>query len=337
MILVTGGTGLVGSHLLLELTGKHNRVRALRRPESLPGRVRDVFSYYTDEAGERFSRIDWVEGDIRDYDSLLPALEGIDNVYHAAADVLFRSGSSSAMIHNNVEGTANVVNACMEKGVRKLCYVSSTAALGTAPLGKQVTEDMHWTYNRSRSGYSVSKFRSEMEVWRGIAEGLKAVIVNPSVIIGPGDWTRSSSYLFQAVWRGLRFYTEGVTGYVDIRDVIKSMISLMESDKHSERYTVSSENLSYRDVLGKIAAALGKKGPRIHATRMLSSLAWRADWLICTFTGRSRSITRDAARSGRKKTFFSNEKIKDAAGIRFIPIDQSIKDTAKIFLRTHPS
>ncbi|MFC2112977.1 NAD-dependent epimerase/dehydratase family protein [Bacteroidota bacterium] len=335
MILVTGGTGLVGSHLLLELTGKHEQIRAIHRPQSDIRRVQEVFSFYLDNPEERFNKIEWVPGDITDIDSLIEVLDGVEYVYHAAANVSFQPGSLSSLQHNNVGGTANVVNACLESNIAKLCYVSSTAALGTAPVGGEVTEDLIWANSKSRSMYSISKFQSEMEVWRGMAEGLKAVIVNPSIIIGPSDWKRSSSYLFTAVWKGMQFYTKGVTGYVDIRDVITSMVKLMEGEQSNERFTVSSENLSYQQVLAMIAEVLGKKPPRFLATPFLISLAWRGDWLICKLTGRARSITRDAAKSSNRKTLFSNQKISEATGIVFMPIKKSIQDTARYFLKVH--
>ncbi len=333
MILVTGGTGLVGSHLLLELTRTENRVRAIQRPLSYTRHVLDVFSLYLENPETQYRKIEWVPADITDIDSMLEAMDGVEYVYHAAANVSFQPGKPAPLMDNNVGGTANVVNACLEKNIRKLCYVSSTAALGNALPGEEITENMLWLDSKNRSQYSISKFRSEMEVWRGVAEGLQAVIVNPSIIIGPGDWHRSSSYLFTAVWKGLTFYTEGITGYVDVRDVVRAMILLMNGDIQGERYTLSSENLSYRKVLEMIAEALGKKPPRIHATPFLVSIAWRLDWIAGLLTGKSRSITRDAARSSLRKALFSNRKIREAMDLEFIPIDQSVKETARIFLR----
>ncbi|MFC2115555.1 NAD-dependent epimerase/dehydratase family protein [Bacteroidota bacterium] len=337
MILVTGGTGLVGSHLLLELTKKHDRVRAIHRPLSRLQNVSDLFALCLENPESQFRKIEWVHADVRDIDSLIKAMEGVEYVYHTAAFVSFNPGDRYGMIQNNVGGTANVVNACLEKKIRKLCYVSSTAALGSALPGKEITEDIIWTNSKSRSAYSLSKFNSEMEVWRGMAEGLEAVVVNPSIIVGPGDWKRSSSYLFSLVWKGIRFYTEGITGYVDVRDVIRSMVDLMNSKLKGERYTISSENLSYRQVLEMIAEALDKKSPRIRASSFLISLAWRMDWLSHAFRGTPRNITRDAVKSSKRKAIFSNRKIKEAIGIEFMPIDQSIKETARIFLRTHGS
>ena len=335
MILVTGGTGLVGSHLLLELTEKYDRVSAIYRPLSDISHVLDIFALYLEDPEKQYNKIKWVPGDTTDIHSLLEAFKRVDYVYHAAANVSFTPGSRSSLMFNNLEGTANVVNACLESKVKKLCYVSSTAALGDAPAGEEITEDLHWTRSKKRSVYSRSKFKSEMEVWRGIAEGLDAVIVNPSIIIGPGDWRRSSSYLFSAVWKGMKFYTEGITGYVDIRDVVRAMVDLMESGHKGERFAVTSENLSYRQVLEKIAGSLGKKPPSIYATPLMISLAWRLDWLTNILTGKPRKITRDTAKSSSRKAVFSNRKIREATGMEFIPIDQSIQETASIFLKSH--
>ncbi len=335
MILVTGGTGLVGSHLLLELTGKHNLVRAIHRPESNLRQVYDIFSLYLENPEERYNRIEWVAGDITDIDSIFEVLNDIEYVYHTAADVSFIPGERIRLMDNNVGGTANVVNACLEKNIKKLCFVSSTSALGDSPKEENITEDILWTYSKERSLYSISKFNSEMEVWRGIAEGLNAVIVNPSIIIGPGDWNRSSSYLFTAVWRGMKFYTKGITGYVDIRDVIQAMTLLMEGDFQGERYTVSAENLSFQAVLSMMASCLGKKPPGIHATPFLTSLGWRADWLLSKISGKKRMITRDTAISARRKARFSNQKISEATGMKFKPVQKSIEETAKFFMDMH--
>ena len=332
MILVTGGTGLVGTHLLLELLKKHDKIRATHRASSNLQAVHDTFALYVDDPTTYYDKIEWTEADVTDFYTLIQALDGVDYVYHTAAFISFDPRERHTMIQSNVGGTANLVNACLERKVKKLCYVSSTAALGNAPAGEHITEDLIWSYSKSRSAYSVSKYQSEMDIWRGMAEGLQAVIVNPSIIIGPGDWKRSSSYLFSAVWKGMKFYTEGVTGYVDIRDVVHAMITLMEGDFTSERYTVSAENLSYRQVLEMIASALDKPPPGIYATPLLISMAWRFDWLISKLNGKQRSITRDTVKSSKRKALFSNEKIIQAIGIDFIPVKQSVRDTANHFL-----
>jgi nucleoside-diphosphate-sugar epimerase len=332
MILVTGSTGLVGTHLLLELLKKHDKIRATHRASSNLQAVYDTFAMYVDDPDRYYDNIEWTEADVTDFDALIQALDGVDYVYHTAAFISFDPRERHNTIRSNVAGTANLVNACLEKKVKKLCYVSSTSALGNAPAGEHITEDLIWSYSQSRSAYSVSKYQSEMEIWRGMAEGLQAVIVNPSIIIGPGDWNRSSCYLFSAVWKGMKFYTEGVTGYVDIHDVVHAMITLMKGDFTSERYTVSAENLSYRQVLEMISTALNKPPPGIHATPLLISMAWRFDWLISKLNGKQRRITRDTVRSSKRKALFSNEKIIQAIGIDFISVKQSVQNTANHFL-----
>ena len=332
MILVTGGTGLVGTHLLLELTKKYAKIRAIHRPTSDLSSVLETFALYLDDPEYYFGKIEWVVADLTEFDSLLDALAGVDEVYHTAAFVSFDPRDRQLMIQSNAEGTANLVNACLEKNVGKLCYVSSTAALGSAPAGEMITEDMTWSYSRHRSAYSITKHHAEMEVWRGMAEGLQAVIVNPSIILGPGNWKRSSSYLFSAVWKGMKFHTEGITGYVDVRDVIHAMISLMEGEFFGERFTVSAENLTYRKVLEMIATSLGRPLPSIHATPFLISVAWRLNWLSSRLNGSQQSITRETVRSSKRVALFSNEKIRETIGIQFIPVLQSVQDTSRHFL-----
>ncbi len=332
MILVTGGTGMLGSHLLLELVQRHNVIRAIHRPSSDLQQVHYVFSLYHEDPDTLYSRIEWHEADTGDMDSLLGAFEGIRYVYHAAASVSFDPGERYTTIRNNVEGTANVVNACLEKNIRKLCYVSSSAALGQASDGNLITENTAWSPPGNRSSYPVSKYKSEMEVWRGIAEGLNAVIVNPVVIIGPGDWKKSSPLLFSVVWKGMKYYSEGITGFVDVRDVVSVMTRLMEGNFAGERYTICSENLSYRQVLEMIAGSLNRKPPHIHAGSLLVSIARKLDWIRHILTGKKRSITRETARAGLQKSYFSNEKVKKATGIEFRPVHESIRDTARFYL-----
>jgi len=225
MILVTGGTGLVGSRLLFDLTSRGEKVRALKRPDSNLDAVRRVFSYYSDRPGDLFYKIEWVNADILNIDSLLEAMHNVKQVYHAAAWVSFDPADREKLIRNNVDGTRNIVNACLASSVRKLCYVSSTSALGPPGTNGLIDEKSMWVPNRLNSGYSVSKFYSEMEVWKGIEEGLKAVIVNPSIIFGPGFWDKGSSSMFTNIFRGLKFYSNGVTGFVSVEDVSAAMIA----------------------------------------------------------------------------------------------------------------
>lgn len=329
MILVTGATGLVGSHLLYELLKKEEKVKALRRRSSDTGHVLKIFGYYTDEHEKLYSRIEWVEGDVSDKGSLEVAFKDVTRVYHTAAMISMDSADSTEMMKINVEGTANIVNLCLEKKISKLCFVSSVAALGKRTAPDIVDENVLWKAGKKKITYSSTKFNAEIEVWRGMAEGLEAVIVNPSIIIGPGARGKGSMAMFDKIAKGLKFYTHGVTGYVDIRDVVKAMILLMESDEKGERFILNSENLSYKEIFGMIAQALNKPAPNIYANRFMTGFVWRLDWLKNKFTGGTHLITKETATIAHRKTLFSNEKVRKVLGIDFRPIYKSIEETAE--------
>lgn len=334
MILVTGGTGLVGSHLLFDLLSKGKKVRALKRENSNTELVRTTFGYYTENADELFKSIEWIDGDMLDTFSLEDALEGIEDVYHCAALVSFRKEDRSNMQDINVEGTHNLVNACLEANIRKFCMVSSIAALGSPEEGENtVTEKTPWSPEEKKSAYSTSKFRLELEVWRGIEEGLKAIIVNPAIILGPGQWNKGSSLFFSTIANGLKYYTKGITGYVDVRDVSCGMISLMESDVENERFILNSENCSYEFIFKTIANYLRIAGPQKYAGRKLTELAWRLALLKKIFLFKPAGFTKETARASHNKKYYSNRKIKETLDFEFIPIEKSIKDTLKHYPR----
>jgi len=333
MILVTGGTGLLGSHLLFELTRNGEKVRALKRVSSKPEIVRKIFGYYTDDPDQALSRIDWIDGDITNPDDVFEALKGIKKVYHTAGFVSFDPADKEAILKINVNGTESIVNACLERGIQKLCFVSSTAAIGLADNDEILNEELYWTSKGKDSIYSISKYMSEMEVWRGINEGLNAVIVNPSVIIGPGEWSRSSVRLFHEVYKGIRFYTKGITGYVDVRDVVKAMILLMNGEFSGERYIISGGNYSYKEILSMIADSLGKKPPDINATPFMIKTAYLMDWIRCIFTSGTRKITRNVISASKNKIRFSSDKVRNATGMDFIPVPDSIRHTSELFLK----
>ena len=329
MILVTGATGLVGSHLLYELLKKEEKIKALKRQSSDTGQVLKIFGYYTDEFEKLYSRIEWVEGDLSDRESLEMAFKNVDKVYHSAAIISMDSANNAEMKKINIEGTTNIVNLCLEKKVSKLCYVSSVAAIGKRTAPDFVDENVLWKAGKKRITYGSTKFYAEMEVWRGIAEGLEAVIVNPSIIIGPGVMGKGSMAMFDRIAKGLKFYTHGVTGYVDVRDVVKAMILLMESEIKGERYILNSENLSYKEIFGMIALGLNKPAPNIYANRFMTGLAWQLDWLKSKFPGGTHMITKETTAIAHRKTLFSNGKVKEVFGIEFIPIRESIEETVE--------
>ena len=333
MIFVTGGSGLVGSHLLFDLVSSGKQVRALIRKNSSTELTKKIFGYYSNDSEKLMNSIDWVEGDVMDIYSLYEAMEDVDKVYHAAALVSFHASDQKEMMKTNIDGTANIVNACLYKNIKKLCYVSSIASLGRTDNDEFIDEETQWKNSGNNSKYSISKYGAEREVWRGTIEGLPAVIVNPSVIIGPGDWKKGSSQLFQQVWNGLKFYTNGVNGYVDVRDVSKAMILLMDSDIVNSRYVISSENIDYLQLFTMISGGLNKKIPSIKANLFLSQIAWRAEKLRSSITGKKPLITKETARTAFHKYYYSNEKIKKALNFEFIPMPQSISETSKLFLR----
>jgi len=333
MAFVTGGTGLVGAHLLFDLLKKESKVRALRRPTSSLEVVAKVFHYYSENAQELLKKIEWIEGDILDFYLLDDLLQENEEVYHAAAFVSFNPDDHEQIKQINVEGTHNIVNACIKNKVRKLCYVSSIAALGRADLNRATTEEDYRDATYTRSVYSQSKFDAEQEVWRGIAEGLNAVIVNPAVIIGPGDWQKGSSQLIQTVWKGLKFYTKGVNGYVDVRDVSRAMLSLMKSTITNQRYILSSENWNYKQLFEHIAHALNVQPPSIYAGSIISEIYWRALKAISIFTNKAPLITKETAHSANSFYSYSSNKIIKELNFTFIPLKQSIADTCAKFLK----
>jgi len=335
MILVTGGTGLVGGHLLYELAKTGKPVKALKRPASNLGQTLKIFSFYEENPEPLFNRIEWVEGDTLDYFSLEKILEGVDEVFHCAALVSFDSSERKKMIANNVEGTANLVNAAIENSVKQFCHVSSVASLGRTTNGEPVSEQTAWVPSKKMSGYSESKFFSEAEVWRGIEEGLNAVIVNPSVILGPGNWSSGSPKFFKTVHNGLKFYTRGTTGFVDVRDVVKAMLLLMEPgnfEKYkNQRFLLNAANLCYQDLFSQIAGALGKPRPRYFASDFILSLGWRGNAALSFVTRKPPLITREAVSGSNATTLFDGTKICQSTGFVYCDISETIKKTAEIF------
>ena len=335
MIVVTGGTGLVGAHLLYDLCQNHAKIRAIKRINSDLAQVKKTFAYYSTDFENLFNKIEWVDADISDYFSLEEAFEGAEFVYHSAAMVSFKERDREIMQEINVQGTANVVNAALYRKVKKLCHVSSIAALGNPEVNEIATEETPWKDSDKRSAYSISKYKSELEVWRGIEEGLDAVIVNPSIILGPTKWNSGSAALFSHVYKGLKFYTLGTNGFVYVRDVSRAMIELMESNITAQRFTLNSEDVSYKTLLSLLAQNLGKPLPTIAVKPWMSELSWRLLRIYSLFTGKEPLITKSTAKSSRKISRLSNQKIKETLNFEFISVEEMIKITAQQFLLEH--
>jgi dihydroflavonol-4-reductase len=336
MVFVTGGTGLVGAHLLYELIKSGKQIIALKRKTSNLSLTLKTFSYYETDAKDLFERIEWVEGNILDYFSLEKLLVGIDEVYHCAATVSFISSERGKMISNNVEGTKNLVDASLYCGVKKFCHVSSIAALGRTNSNLPVTEETSWVPSKKNSGYSESKFLSEMEVWRGINEGLNSVIVNPSIILGPGNWDSGSPKIFKTVNNGMPFYTKGITGYVDVRDVAKVLVLLMDDknfeSRKNQRYLLNSANLSYFELFNSIAEKFGCKRPRIYTTDFFLSVVWRMAVLGGLLTGRQPLVTREMVANSNQHFYFDGSKItKSIPGFNYRGIQETINDVVGFY------
>jgi len=337
MIFVTGATGLVGSHLLLSLLLKGYPVRALKRKSADVNRVKKVFEWYIPNADELFSGIEWVEGDVLDYFSLADALDDVEIIYHCAAAVSFDRRKWKQIMQNNVEGTANLVNAALNRGVKRFCHLSSIAALGGKADGMTVTEESSWDPSGKHSVYAESKFRSEAEVWRGVEEGLKAVVVHPSVIIGPGYWKSGSGLFFEKVYRGLSFYTPGVTGYVDVRDVVDALL-LLTGEKNFElagnrKFLLNAENLEFRSFLGMIASSFHKPEPRIRAGSSLMQLVRVMLWFISFIPGRNIHLNSDMIASALRKSYYDGTGMTTLFGFRYRPVSEAVGHTAECYLK----
>ena len=316
MILITGATGFLGSELALQLVKQGLPIRCIKRSTSV---IPPIITPY-------LSKIEWVDADLLDIFALENAMQGVKQVYHCAAWVSLKQADKKPMINTNVTGTANLVNICMDNNAR-LVHVSSIAAIGLAKPGDLVTEIHYLDQATETDGYAISKLESEMEVWRGIAEGgLDAVIVNPSIIIGANAGTTGSGALFETVRKGLKFYTAGSSGFVDVEDVAKSMIDLMNSDITAERYIISAENREYKSLVAEIADCFGIKAPAIFAKSWVMEIAWRGAAFAAALTGGAPAIDKISAQAASQTRNYDNSKIKEAIGITFKPVSVSIKE-----------
>jgi dihydroflavonol-4-reductase len=332
MIFVTGGTGMTGARLLFDLAQKGEQVTALKRSNSSTA----IFDFYFDANPGLRKFITWTEGDVTDPSSL--QIEQNAEVYHCAGLVSFDPADRDELYRVNIGGTENMVNACLDARVRKLVHVSSVASLGrTGEDALYINEESHWENSESNSDYAISKYGGEREVWRGIAEGLKAVIVNPSIILGPGNWNKGSMSLISRVDKGMYFYTRGISGYVDVSDVTQIMIRLMKSDVLSERFILNSENITYLELFAAISRTIGKKPPNVLAKRWMGQALWRYEWLRKQLTGKQPVVTRYSATTAFRKYLYSSDKIRQLLDYRFIPLWDTIDKVTELYLEQKKS
>lgn len=324
-ILITGGTGFLGSYIIKQLVEKNYAVRAIRRGNKLPTWI----------SKEITDKVEWVEGDILDVVALQDAMESVDTVIHSAAIVSFLRKDREQMYQVNVEGTANVVNMALEKNVSRLVHISSVAALGRTAGGGHVNEEKKWEESKVNTHYAKSKFKAELHVWRGVSEGLDAVILNPSTILGFGDWHSSSCAIFKQVYEGFNWYTPGINGFVDVEDVAKAVIHCMESDISEQRFIINGDTWPFKKLQDTIADNFKKKRPGRKTTPFLLAIAWRLEKVKSLLTGKKPLLTKESARVAQSQTFFENDKIlKALPGFSFTPLEETMENACKKYLGT---
>jgi len=331
MILVTGGTGLVGSHLLYHLSLENDAIRAIHRKNSDLLAVKNVFSYFSLDYEILFQKIEWIEADITDTISLEEAFINVTEVYHSAALVSFDSKDYRAMSEINIDGTSNIVNLCIANGVKKLCFVSSVATIEKSVTSEIMDEADEWNIEKVSYGYAMTKYGAEMEVWRASQEGVPVVIVNPGIILGAGFWHQGSGALFSKIEKGFSFYSEGVMGFVSVNDVVKAMILLMKSDIVNERYILVAENSSFKSIFFQIAQNFGKNPPSIKVTKLMSSIGWRLERLKSILINKPPTLTKHSAKSIHDKRYYSSEKIQKKLNFNFESISETTKNVCEIY------
>lgn len=328
-VLLTGATGFLGSHLAISLLQHGYAVTAIKRGGSSLLEF-DTICAMRGVKTDLLAHLEWKECDILDTFAVADVMQGVDYVFHTAAVVSFWAKKRDEMMQTNVQGTANVVNCALEAGVKKLCYASSVAALGREKDGDVVDENTPWRDSKYNTMYAISKYLAEMEVWRGVEEGLDAVIVNPGIILGEGLWHKGSCRLIDTAYKGMAFYTKGQSGYVDVLDVCRAMIQLIESPIKNRRFVMVSDNLTFKDFFTRVAAGFGKRGPAIAAGNVLTQLA-RIYYGIKALAGKEPLVTKETARNSQKKFTYISNSIKNELGFVFTPFDESVARICKAY------
>ena len=322
MILVTGASGFVGLHLVRTLSAQGSTVRAL------------YHMHEPSAADKQLKGVEWQKADLLDVYDVAEVMKGVTDVYHCAAIVSFDPELHERMLFFNAESTANVVNEALIQGVRRLVYMSSIAALGRPEAAeKEITEEEQWGESKYNSAYGLSKYMAETEVWRAIGEGLDAVILNPGIILGEGDWSKGSAGLMNIAWKEFPFYTKGVTAWVDVQDVVRLLTTIMDTDITAERFVVSAGNYSFREIFTMMAASLNRKPPRFFANNLMTGIIWRLS-KVMTLAGRRVTITRETANNANALSYYSNKKLLNTLPeFSYTPIQHTIERMAKAFVQ----
>jgi dihydroflavonol-4-reductase len=315
MIFVTGGTGFLGSYILQELVLQGRSVRALRRNTTVP--------FYLHPA--LLDKISWVQGDILDVNGLMENMEGCNKIIHAAGMVSFNPSDKNKLFQINIEGTANLVNAAIEMGITDFVQISSVSALGRNADSQPIDEEKKWVGTNGQSNYGISKYYGEMEVWRGMGEGLSPLIITPSTLLGYGDWNQTSCGLFKTAYREFSWYMKGSNGFTDVQDTARAIVALMDSGIRNERYIISAENRSYREIFNWMADGFGKRHPSKKAGPFLAGLAWRTEKMKSAFSRHKPLITRESVVIASRQSAYDNHKLlKALPSFRFRSLEDSI-------------
>jgi len=331
-VFLTGSTGLVGGHLIVNLYQSGKKIRALIRPTSSFVQLKLICKFYDQSFEELYESVEWVFGDTLDFVGLCDYLKDVGEVYHCAAVVSFNSKDDNELLRTNIQGTSNMVDAALKCAVQSFCFISSIGALGAVKDGGIVHEKSPWKNDGKTSAYSKSKFLSELEVWRAQNEGLNTVIINPGIILGPGCPNKGSLLLFQAGRRGMPFYTKAKTGYVDVRDVCRAATELVEKEVYGKRFILVSENINNKELFTLIAAEFNAKPPRFEAGTVLLTLGAFSSKIYGAITCKKPQLTKETVRSAQKTQIYSNQLIKSTLSFDFISLRQTIQDTA-LFLK----
>jgi dihydroflavonol-4-reductase len=322
-VFITGGTGFLGAYIIKELVEKGYQVRALRRTPKIPFFIPAAI----------FEKIEWISGDLLDIPFLELAIAGSDIVIHSAAKISFSAKDRNEMFQTNVTGTTNLVNAALVNNVKRLVHVSSVAALGRTMNGDTVNENKKWEDSKMNTNYAISKYYAEMEIWRAMGEGMNTVVVNPSTILGYGDWNTGSCAIFKNVFNEFPWYTNGINGFVDVEDVARATVLLMASDIENQRFILNGDNWSFRQLFNTIADGFNKKQPHKEATPFLAEIAWRLEKIKASLTRKSPLLTKESARVAQTRTFFDNSKVLQMLnGFQFSPLEKTIGTACNRYL-----
>jgi dihydroflavonol-4-reductase len=325
-IFVTGSTGFLGNYIVRKLLSDgYSDIICLKRESSETALINDI-------AG----KVQWVTGDILDIPLMDRVLSGVDCIIHAAA-IVSHTASKKKMLQTAMDGTANLVNMALSAGVKKFIHISSVSAIGRAKPVEHINEKQIFSHSKYDTTYGLAKFLAEQEVWRGHAEGLNVTILNPSMILGPGDWNKSSTQIFKRLYRGMKFYPEGITGWVDVRDVAEVTLKCLVEDFNGERFIISAENQKYKNVFERISAQLGVKAPSKLLTQNFAGILWRFEAIKSFFTGHKPAITKETVCSTSVLSTYDNSKSIKHLNIQYTPLEKTIAESCRLFLETYPN